>query len=56
MKKVSFLDWIVRYEERFGDRPTTVHMKTDEVISLIQKALETGVPIPEPNIPDGALI
>jgi hypothetical protein len=31
-------------------------MDTNEAIALIQKAIETGVPIPNPEVPEGAVI
>jgi hypothetical protein len=44
------------YDAKFGGKPHILFLDDDEAIALMQVAIDTGIPIPEPDIPEGALI
>lgn len=53
MNLVEVLD---AYEAKFGGKPHILEMDADEAIALMLEAIKTGVPIPDPDVPEGALI
>jgi hypothetical protein len=53
---MNLIDALNQYKAKFGDSPHILWMDTNEAIALIQKAIETGVPIPNPEVPEGAVI
>jgi hypothetical protein len=54
----TFFEMIEKYKEKFGGPPTTFDdpRSESEWIQMMEKAIETGEPIPEPDVPDGAFI
>lgn len=56
MEPKSLSDLLAEYAKKFGDKPTILHIPQAKAITLIQEALESETPIPDPDIPDGALI
>lgn len=46
----NFDDVMSRYFLAFGDKPTIWQYDTDESLRLMQQAIDTNVPIPEPDL------
>lgn len=53
---MKLMEVVEAYEAKFGDKPHILRMSNDEAISLMLEAIKTGVPIPDPDVPEGALI
>jgi hypothetical protein len=52
----NFMDILNRYAQTFGGKPHILWMDSAEAITAMQVAIDSGEPIVDPDIPEGAVI